>query len=70
METADETYHHPVPMKNIFKGGKTMEKKDLIFLAVAQATIEKLTGQVAEEEVKRYFMHWYNIYSNIYDELP
>ena len=47
-----------------------MDKKDLIFLAAAHATTDKFSGKVDAQVARDFFMHWHQILSDLYDELP
>ena len=49
-----------------------MEKNKLVFLAASDATYHQFNGSEQEDEnaIKKCFKSWYEIYSELYDEIP
>ena len=48
-----------------------MEKKNLVFLAASDATYNQFKGNEQDKDaIKKYFNKWYQIYSELYNEVP
>ena len=65
---------HPYPAQTEqlqpLKGGNTMDESDSIFLALSAATSGNLMTDVGANIDRECFMHWYKIFSELYQNWP